>query len=100
MNFPQGWTRQQGLPWQDARLQSDAWLLLQILEATLADLQDAYFPQYLVERAESLVGHRHSNAGYPRLTLAPGQQFASKGAYLLRWQAAAGWQAVEGWASP
>ena len=55
-----------------------------MLSTALADLLDAYYSDYLVERVESLLGHRISNAHYPRLALAPGQRFASKGAYLLR----------------
>jgi hypothetical protein len=86
MNFPRSWLRAKGQAMVDERAQSDAWLATQVLETALGDLVDAYYPEYLVERIESVVGHRLTNAHYPRLTLAAGQRFASKGAYLLSLQ--------------
>jgi cytochrome c553 len=84
MNFPLGWLHAKGLAEVNLRVQTDAWLAWQVLDVALADLIDAYYPEYLVERVESLLGHRLMNAHYPRLSLAPGQRFASKGAYLVR----------------
>ncbi len=84
MNFPAGWFRVKGQPMLPGHAQTDAWLAAQVLTQALADMQDAYYPEYLVERVESLLGHRLTNAHYPHLSLAPGQRFASKGAYLTR----------------
>lgn len=100
MNFPFGWLRAKGLAMVDERLQVDTWLATQVLLAALPDMIDAYYPDYLVERVESLVGHRLVNAHYPRLSLAAGQRFASKGAYLLRVQADGSLTAEGGWRIP
>ncbi|MDE3012077.1 MAG: cytochrome C [Pseudomonadota bacterium] len=100
MNFPFGWLRAKGLPVVDERLQVDTWLAAEVLQAALADMIDAYYPDYLVERVESLVGHRLVNAHYPRLSLAAGQRFASKGAYLLRVQGDGSLTAEGGWRIP
>jgi hypothetical protein len=100
MNLPMGWLRSKGQPLVDERAQTDAWITSQVLDGALADLIDAYYPEYLVERVESLLGHRLGNAHYPRLALAPGQRFASKGAYLLRLQADGRLAPAGGWRIP
>jgi hypothetical protein len=45
---------------------------------------DSFVRDYLVERVEVLLSHRQVNGYYPRLGLAPGQRFASKGGYVVR----------------
>jgi hypothetical protein len=51
-------------------------------------------PDYLIERAEVQLSHRIINGYFPRLGLAPGQRFASKGAYLVRFPQPQGKQVV------
>ena len=100
MNFPLGWLHSKQQAVVRERVQTDAWLVGQILSAALADLQDAYYGEYLVERVESLLGHRLGNGHYPRLALAPGQRFASKGAYVLQWTAEGNWKPDGSWKIP
>jgi hypothetical protein len=51
---------------------------------------DSYIPDFLVERLELMLGPRLSNGFYPRLSLAPGQRFASKGGYIVSFEGASG----------
>jgi hypothetical protein len=41
-------------------------------------------PDYLIEQIENMVSVKLLDGFYPRLGLAPGQRFASKGGYLVR----------------
>lgn len=50
----------------------------------LDGMLDSYFPDFLVERVESMLSSRLVNGYYPRLGLGTGQRFASKGGYVVR----------------
>jgi hypothetical protein len=84
MNFPQSWLKINHLPIVDERIQSDTYVACGILAETLTGMLDSFVPEYLIERVETMVSHRLVNAYYPRLSLAPGQRFGSKGGYLVR----------------
>src|SRR5256886_17116185 len=45
---------------------------------------DAFVRDYLIERVEMALDHRVLTGYYPRLSLAPGHRFASKGGYIGR----------------
>jgi hypothetical protein len=47
-------------------------------------MADNVVPDYLVERLEEIIEHRVMTGNYPRLALAEGQRFASKGGYVVR----------------
>ncbi|MBK4735826.1 c-type cytochrome [Noviherbaspirillum sp. DKR-6] len=88
MDFPLGWFSVRGIAVTDERLQSDTWLACRILSESLGDMGDNFYRDYLVEQTEAMLSRRLVNAYYPRLGLAPGQRFASKGGYLLRFDGA------------
>jgi hypothetical protein len=102
MDFPLGWFKVRHIPVVDERVQADTWLACVILSETVGHMLDSFVPDYLLERLEMLVSHRQVNAYYPRLGLAPGQRFASKGGYLVRFADAAGRRLVAdgGWTVP
>lgn len=84
MNFPLSWLRIRHIALVDERLQTDTYIACGILAETLTEMLDSFVPDYLVERLETMVSHRLVNGYYPRLGLAAGQRFASKGGYLVR----------------
>ncbi|MDB4966285.1 MAG: hypothetical protein JWN44_1974 [Myxococcales bacterium] len=84
MNFPRGWFNVRHIPVVAERVQTDTYLACVILSETVGHMLDSFVRDYLIERVEMLVSHRLVNAHYPRLGLAPGQRFASKGGYIVR----------------
>jgi hypothetical protein len=102
MNFPLGWFKVRHIPVVAERVQTDTYLACVILSETLGHMLDSFVPDYLVERVEALLGHRLVNGYYPRLGLAPGQRFASKGGYLVHFAQGAGTQLVAdgAWVAP
>ena len=94
MNYPLGWFRIQHVPVVDERVQTDTYLACSVLAEAASTMLDNFVPDYLMERMEVELSHRLINGYYPRLGLAPGQRFASKGAYLVRFSEAAGKRVV------
>jgi hypothetical protein len=84
MNYPLGWFRIQHIAVVDERIQTDTYLACSILAEAAGTMLDNFVPDYLIERVEVELSHRIINGYYPRLGLAPGQRFASKGAYVVR----------------
>jgi hypothetical protein len=83
MNFPLGWFKVRNIAVVDERVQADTYLACAILSETLGHMLDSFVRDYLVEREEAMLGYRLVNGYYPRLSLAPGQRFASKGGYIV-----------------
>jgi hypothetical protein len=102
INFPLGWMRLQKLPVVNERIQSDTYIACQILAEALGSMLDSFVREFLVERVESMLSTRLETGYYPRLGLAPGQRFASKGGYLVHFAASSGTQVIaEGdWTTP
>jgi hypothetical protein len=90
MNFPLGWLKIHQMPVVAERVQADTYIALGIVSETLSDMLDSFVRDYLVERVETMLSHRLSNGFYPRLSLAQGQRFASKGGYIARFAADTG----------
>ncbi|MGZ6027818.1 MAG: c-type cytochrome [Myxococcaceae bacterium] len=90
MDFPLGWFRVRQISVVSERVQTDTYLSCVILAETLGHMLDSFVRDYLVERLEMLLSHRLVNGYYPRLGLAPGQRFASKGGHLVHFVGAEG----------
>jgi cytochrome c553 len=84
VDFPLGWFRIRQIPVVAQQVQVDTWLVCGIVSDTVNHMVDAFVRDYLVERVEEMLEHRAVTGYYPRLALAPGQRFASKGGYLVR----------------
>lgn len=92
--FAQGWFAFYGIPVIAERVQSDTYLTCEILAEAAGHMTNNWVPDRLVELIEIELGHRLVNGDYPRLGLAPGQRFASKGGYLTRFEGASGTRLV------
>jgi cytochrome c553 len=94
LNFPMGWFGIRKVPIVAFETQADTYLACGIVSDTLNDMVDAFVPDYLVERVEEMLEHRIITGYYPRLALATGQRFASKGGYIVHFEAPTGTRVV------
>lgn len=79
-----------GLLTEEERIQSDARLACSALRSGMQDAEAHPGPEYLVEKIEANIERWAMPGLYPRLTLGPGQRFASKTGYVVRIDAASG----------
>jgi len=90
MNFPHGWLHTQGLLVTADRIQSNTYIACMIVADVIDDMLDSFVQDFLVERLEVMSGSRFSTGYFPRVSLASGQRFASKGGYIVKFDGAAG----------
>lgn len=84
LNYPLGWFRIQRIPVVAEQTQVDTYIACAIVSENLNDMLDNFVRDYLVENIEVMLSPRIVNGYYTRLGLAPGQRFASKGGYIVR----------------
>jgi hypothetical protein len=84
LNYPLGWFHLRKIPVVDERVQVDTYIACSVLVESMASMLDELVPDFLLERVEGMLDSRLVNGYYTRLGLAPGQRFASKGGYLVR----------------
>ncbi|MDE2219747.1 MAG: c-type cytochrome [Gammaproteobacteria bacterium] len=90
MDYPLGWFRMRQIPIVAEQAQTDTYLVCAIVSETINHMVDTFVRDYLVERVEEMLEHRLVTGYYPRLALAPGQRFASKGGYIVHFTDSAG----------
>ncbi len=94
VDFAFGWFRIRHIPVVAERVQLDTYLACGLVSEVLNQVSDTFVREYLVERTEDMLSHRIMTALYPRLSLAQGQRFASKGGYIVRFSGPDGRQLV------
>jgi len=81
---PLTWLRAQHIPVVAERVQVDTYIACQVLSEAVGHAFADLVPDYLVEQIENMISVKLLDGFYPRLGLAPGQRFASKGGYIVR----------------
>lgn len=87
VDYALGWFRIRQIPVVAEQVQADTYLTCSLVSETVKHLVDAFIPDYLVESLQDAVEHRIISGYYPRLALGPQQRFASKGGYLVHFNA-------------
>jgi cytochrome c553 len=102
VDFALGWFRARQIPLVAEQTQIDTYLALGLLSETLKGMADTFVRDYLVEHLEDTLAHRIMTGYYPRLGMAAGQRYASKGGYLVTFVAppGPGVAADGGWTVP
>jgi cytochrome c553 len=90
VDYTLSWFRIRHIPVVAQQVQADTYLACGLVSETLNHIVDAFVRDYLIERIEMALDHRVLTGYYPHLTLAPGQRFASKGGYIVRFADPAG----------
>ena len=102
VDFAFGWFRTRNIPIVAEQVQVDTYLACGLLAETVKHMVDNVVRDLLVERFEDTLEHRIVTGYYPRMSLAVGQRFASKGGSLVRFTEDRGTRlaAVHGWHVP
>jgi hypothetical protein len=102
VDYPLGWFSIRKIPVVSQQAQTDTWLACGIVSDAINHMADTFVRDYLVERIEEMLEHRVITGYYPRLALAPGQRFASKGGYIVRFAEPTGRKlmALTDWITP
>jgi hypothetical protein len=102
VNYAYGWFAIRKIPVVADQVQADTFLACGLLAETVGHMVDTFVPDYLVERLQDMIERRIVTGYYPRLTLAAGQPFASKGGYIVRFAEPEGTRVVAlgNWTTP
>jgi hypothetical protein len=81
-------------------LQLDTYFAMSVTEHALTQMVDRFSRDYLIERIEQETENALNPGTYPRLSLGPGQRFASKGALIVEVAPDGGLRPLSGWIIP
>lgn len=96
------WMNTQKLPIDNPRLQFNTYYALNLLQFGLEHVVAHFSRDYLLEYIETEAENQLNPGTFPRLSLGPGQRFASKGAYIVQLanDPKQGFHAVSEWLTP
>lgn len=78
------WLKAWDMPLLNPTLQTEVFFNLLFVTDLTSQILDNYYRDYFLERAEDMLSTGTNSSLYPNLSLAAGQRFASKGAYIAR----------------
>ena len=96
------WLRARGVAPAHERLQLNAYFTLSVADHSLMRLAGNFSRDYFVEAVEQETETALNPGVFPRLSLGPGQRFASKGSYIVKpsGDAPGGLEPASGWLIP
>ncbi|MDO8448467.1 MAG: cytochrome C [Rhodoferax sp.] len=78
------WLRAKKIPLADERTQANAFFAVTVTGDAISHLGENFSRDYFIERIEQMTAASLSPSIYPHLSLGPGQRFASRGGYVVR----------------
>jgi hypothetical protein len=78
------WFRSRGVEKTDERVQLNTYFMLRVVDHAITNLAGNFSRDYFIENVELETGLTSNPGVFPRLSLGPGQRFASKGCYIIR----------------
>jgi ABC-type branched-subunit amino acid transport system substrate-binding protein len=100
------WLDSRDLERREQRIQADAYFAITFLARGMKHLNQNFSREYLIEVLEHALDNATFTSVYPRVSLGPGQRFASKGSYILELSSDADsdsdgeWKPVGDWIIP
>ena len=95
-----GWLLSRGVARRHERTQFNAYFAMSLLDCSLTRMVGNFSRDYLIETIEHETETSVNPGVFPRLSLGPGQRFASKGAYIVKLSPDSIVKAVSDWIVP
>jgi len=81
------WLRAKKIAITDERVLANTYFVANMAGDAVSHLMSHYSTDYFIELVEHMIGRSLVTSVYPQLNLGPGQRFASKGAYIVKYSA-------------
>ncbi len=96
------WARLWKIDYTDETIIANSYFMLSMVTDIVKHLQNNLYRDYFMERAEHMPDRATTPSVFPRVSLAPGQRFLSKGSYIVKFDAASkdGIVPVSDWITP
>jgi hypothetical protein len=78
------WMKAKKIEVSDERVQANTFFAASLASDAIGHIAGTYSREYLIERMEHMAGRLPNTSYYPRISIAPGQRYASKGGYIVR----------------
>jgi hypothetical protein len=79
-----GWLLARKVSKGNERVQFDTWFTMALLDYSMSRMVENFSQDYLIEMIENEAETSLNPGVFPRLSLGPGQRFASRGAYIVK----------------